>query len=362
MSGRLDSRSVSIRLAHADDWEQIAALFSQRDTRSWDVPATRWILNDLEPSRCLAWLALEGDRAVGFSSVFLRQLLWQGQAHQVGYWHNLYVDPDYRQCMLYPRLPWAMFAHFKTNPVAFLYAAVRRQDLVRAHLAIGFRKCGQWPVLMQLLRPFRLLAKHRGLGRAWQHAALPTDAAYGLWRWASGSSQTFEVRDEPLVQSGRLPAIVALLNQSTEEYIAQQWSEASFRERYRRTVDQAEYRLAWIENSTEIRAALIYRVAVRGDQIQVAVIMEIALNEDAQPELDGLLGHLSWRAHRENCELVLAFGGTNGSVASAYRRAGFRVSPEKYDLLLWPAQALTQYSWCADLRHWRFAFGDHDAF
>src|SRR5437867_2110681 len=78
--------------------------------RVWDESSIRWYLHDLDPDRCLAWLGPAGGKAVAISSIFLRGLRGPAGPLRTGYWANLFVAPDHRDLMLYPRLLRAMLA------------------------------------------------------------------------------------------------------------------------------------------------------------------------------------------------------------------------------------------------------------
>ena len=135
--------SIVIRQAQTADLGLIRGLLCERDNKAWCDEDMHWLFFSLQPDRCIAWLAIDGDRPVGFTSMFLRTLCLEDETIQAGYWTNLYIAPGYSQMMLYPRLPMTMFEWIRQQKYAFLYAAVRRQKVAQAHQAIGFAKCGE---------------------------------------------------------------------------------------------------------------------------------------------------------------------------------------------------------------------------
>jgi hypothetical protein len=138
--------ATAIRRAGPDDFPAIAHLLTQRDERTWDVPAVRWFVQELDPARCIGWIAWSGDRPIGLTSVYIRDLHVGTKLVRAAYWANLYIDPAFRDRMLYPRLPQAMFPELKAQAVRFTYAAVRRSDVAQAHRSIGFQPIGAWTV------------------------------------------------------------------------------------------------------------------------------------------------------------------------------------------------------------------------
>jgi len=147
--------ATTIRRATPADFAAVAHLLSMRDERAWDVESVRWFLQDFDPGRCMGWLAFAGERPIGLTTVYVRDLMIGAQAVHTAYWANLFIDPAYRDRMLYPRLPLAMFPELKAAGVRFTYAAVRRPDVARAHHAIGFTPIGAWTLRLKPLRPLR---------------------------------------------------------------------------------------------------------------------------------------------------------------------------------------------------------------
>ena len=83
-----------IRPLTADDLLIVRRLLSERDGRDWDAESTRWFVEGLDPERCRAWAAFDGEKPVGLTTAFLRKLTIDGQQQRVAYWANLYVDPE----------------------------------------------------------------------------------------------------------------------------------------------------------------------------------------------------------------------------------------------------------------------------
>ena len=78
--------------------------------------------------------------------MLLRELNVDGEKLRAGYWANLYIHPEYRQFLLYPRLTRAMTGALQNNDLAILYTAVRDLQVASAHVKLGFSKVGEFAV------------------------------------------------------------------------------------------------------------------------------------------------------------------------------------------------------------------------
>ena len=363
-------KTATIRQATPADLPAARQLLSQRDQRQWDEPSANWFLCGLKPERCLAWMAFDGAKPVGLSSMYVRTLRVNTTDFRVGYWANLYIHPEYRDLMLYPRLPMAMNQGLKAAGLRFLYANVRQRDVAETHLRIGFGRIGRMNVLFKPLRPGRLIAKHKKLGNAAIALAKPMDALYAGARAALKPRAPRDVQIDVLqLQSPHTERIVQLLNNRADSFndrgqkgIAQQWTAASFIERYRQTREGGRYILLGIRRANSFVGALTFRVAERGSGIRAGVIMDAV----TQPGDEACLIPALYEAERQlkllDGDVMLFLDGLGPKLHSLMRRSGYRVSPETYDLLVWPKATLTQELVLADLANWQFSFGDHDAF
>lgn len=353
-------RTATIRQATAADLPAARVLLSLRDEREWDQASTNWFLCDLDPQRCLAWMAFAGDEPVGFSSMYVRTLDVQGDVKRVGYWANLYVHPAFRDQMLYPRLPMTMGQGLKPAGLAFLYAAVRQRDVAATHLRIGFGFIARLNVLLKPLRPARLIAKHKKLGALAQRLAWPVDVlfrAYLAIRKPRGDQDGMvSVID---LGSDDVGAAVALLNAQGGGCIAQQWTVEAFRERFRRTREGGRYTLLGVKKNAQLVACVLWRMAERGEAIRAGVIMAAAGEPSS---IAPALARAEQEAFSHGAELMLMMDGGGDDLSAFFRRVGYRTSPETYDLLIWPKAALTADPRLAEADRWRLCFADHDAF
>ena len=357
------ARSITIRQATAEDLDAIRELLSRRDDRQWDEAATSWFLFDLDPEKCLAWLAMDDDTPVGLSSIFLRELSWKGASHRVAYWANLYIRPDYRDLMLYPRLPMAMFGPLRQNEVEFLYGAVRLREVARAHVGIGFAKLGEIPVLFKPLRPGRLLAKYKQWGQVMAHVSAPGDAVFAALQGVRRPRAVAGVQIEEISPGAEdIGTVVALLNESGGERVRQVWADGAFRYRYRQTREGGRYLILLAQQDGGPVAVLVFRYAERDNQVRACVVMDVAMKPGAEDSATLILAEAERRAYRAGCELMLFLSGLGADIEGVFRSTGYRMSPEIYDLLVWPKTALAPRSSEADSANWRLTFGDHDAF
>lgn len=356
---------AKIRQLGPGDFGHVRSMLSQRDGHAWQEDSTSWFLHGLNPERCLAWGAFVGDKPVGLTSIFLRTLVVAGGTERVAYWANLYVDPDYRDQMLYPRLPMTMLAALKPLGIDMLYAPVRLPQLTKAHLALGFAKIGVMEVLVRPLRPARFICKYKRLGWA-RPLAGPVDAAFGVLlamksaRAAPGTRLTggpFESSSPAMVD-----AVAELLAQRSVGRITQQWSAQLLQQRYSQTREGGSYHLATAWRGEELLAAAIYRFAERGDGIRVGVLMDFAFRRDADAAAAAVLRTVEKATLAAGGELLLYLDGLSDDNRQLLQRRGFRSSPEKYEFLVWPKKLATAEARFGNWDRWDFSFRDHDAF
>lgn len=359
MSQNISVAPTSIHPLTDADLDVVQTLLSNRDGRAWSEDSTRWFVHGLDPQRCRAWAAFSGEVPIGLTTVFLRDLADRGAVRRFAYWANLYVDPLYRDRMLYPRLPLKMLQDLKHADVEGLYGAVRLPQLAKAHLGLGFTNLGRMEVLVCPLRPARFLAKYKHLGVAAQWFAAPADAVY---RAASrltdrGIPSEVEVDDSEAFHAP-LDEFAELKLSRVSDRIVQRCSVELLRERYRQTREGGAYRIVSARRRGELTAAAAYRVAERGDGIRVGVIMDLIFRERA----DGLaiLRTIYRSSYDAGCELLLCLDGPGSPDRNLLKAAGFRPSPEVYEFLLWPKSAVVDAN--NDWNRWSFSFADHDAF
>lgn len=353
---------AQIRAATRDDLPAIRDLLSRRDERRWDDASTAWFVMDLDPARCLTWIAFAGERPVGLSMMYVRELRGPTRSHRAGYWANLYIDPGYRDRLLYPRLPLLMFQEAKARGLAFVYTAVRLRDLADAHTRIGFVKLGGMPVLAKPLRPARLLGKYRGW--PWLAAvSAPLDAIYGLGLAASWAGAARDLRVEPIdPASAELDSLGARLREFSGGRVAQDWSPESFAYRYRQTREGGSYRVLAIRRGDRLAGGLVLRTAERGAGIRAGVIMDVIVPAQDVPAIRAALTHAEREAHAAGCEVMMFLSGLGPEMDSVLRGLGYRRTHEEYELMLWPKGALEGHAGLGDPASWSYSLRDHDAF
>ncbi|WP_428308299.1 GNAT family N-acetyltransferase [Lacipirellula sp.] len=356
---------AKIRPLGPEDIGHVRAMLAKRDGHAWDERSTAWFLHGLDPQRCMAWGAFVGDKPVGLTSMFLRTLSVNGGTERVAYWANLYVDPDYRDQMLYPRLPMTMLTSLKSLGIEMLYAPVRLPQLTKAHLGLGFAKVGAMEVLVRPLRPARFICKYKRIGWA-RPLAGPVDAAFGavLALTAARPVAGTRIDDGSIEQRPveQLEAVAALIGERSAGRIAQLWSAELLQQRYGQTREGGSYRLATAWRGDTLQAAAIYRFAERGDGIQVGVLMDFAFREGAEADGAAVLRAVEKATLAAGGELLLYLDGLGDANRQLLKRRGFRSSPENYEFLVWPKKLATAEARFGDWDRWAFSFRDHDAF
>lgn len=365
-------KKVEIRRATAEDFATIRDLLSIRDGKAWDLDDLRWVLCDMRKDACVAWLAFANGEPVGFTNLYLRELHWKNQSHCVGYWANLFVHPDHGNLMLYPRLPQAMFAWADAAGIAMIYASVRRSNVARAHVAIGFHKCGELPVFVKPIRPFRALVRHKVQGSLWgglaAQLAKPLDCVFSTFqRLKTGmmSQSAMPVR-LPFSEESLNEALANLLNACCDSFIAQRWSAELICQRYKQSA-HGEHYFAVIDmqedtQENECNAAIIYRTQTLENGMHACVLLEAVARQGADQSLRQLLARVTECARQQGCEMLLSLITGDQPTQTVLNRSGFWGISESYQVLVWPKQTPHRLPWCAEIENWRFALGDHDAF
>src|SRR5690606_24164775 len=100
--------ATQIREAGPGDLPKLAALLGVRDGLAGPHPGAARVLLGLDPTRIRVWVACDGEELVAVSCAELHRLQVGGEVIDAGYWTNLYIREDYREQLLYPRLPQAM--------------------------------------------------------------------------------------------------------------------------------------------------------------------------------------------------------------------------------------------------------------
>jgi hypothetical protein len=354
--------STIIRPAGIGDLPAIRDLLSMRDSRQWDDVSTRWFMRGLDPELCLGWLALAGDRPVAFCNVYLRELRCGQESLRAGYWANLFIDSAYRDRLLYPRLPMAILADAPRHRLSFIYMSVRLPELATAHTRLGVVKLGKMRVLAKPLRPTRLLAKHYRLPIP-SGLADPADGLYGAWLELTRGRAPVGLTVEEVDPGGStVEAVVHRLVESSRDRIADRWTPESFRLRYRQTREGTRYFMLVTRSGDEVIGAVIFRLAERDAGIQAGVVMDVVVLPGREKAIVPSLLEAERRARAAGADLMIFLDGLGPGVSGAMRSIGYLGTPEAYELMVWPKQALAEHPLLADAALWRMGFGDHDAF
>lgn len=354
--------AVVLREAVPADVAAAARLFEARDGREFPHPAVADTVCGFDRTRCLAILAWDGDRPVGMSMVYPRRVRAPRGEAQVGYWGNLFVHPDYRRAMVYPRLPLAMFRAARAAGCDYVLTATRRRESSGVHLQLGCRQIGELPVLMKPLRPAALLAQRKGVKLA---AGLPGRAADGLFgALARLYTLPDELRggtEELAWTSPELDQIAALLSGDAAARAHQPWSAPGLRDRYRGNLEGDPYTCLVAREQGRVVAAAIVRRADRGGT-PAGVIMDLVAAPGHEAAVRRVLAHAERMAVAEGAAVMLHLDGLAGPVRRQLTRLGYLRSPELYQLLVWPADVTPADPALLDPTRFRFPFADHDAF
>ncbi len=125
--------------------------------------------------------------------------------------------------------------------------------------------------------------------------------------------------------------------------------------------DGAEYRVLCVRALDEVRAAIVYRTAVRSNDIRALAIMELGCRDGNQDALRVGLAELETRAINLNCEVILCLS-SERTIQTLLRRSGYFRSNETYVLVKKSTHPQAAGLVADNLDDWYFTFSDHDAF
>ncbi|MFP8878452.1 MAG: GNAT family N-acetyltransferase [Myxococcota bacterium] len=359
---------VSVREATSADLPAVTRLLCRRDGRQHDPTAVHNILFGLQPERLLAWVAWADDEPVGLTSLYVRTLRFDSHTgmgggkveKKAGYWAHLFVDEDYRRLMIFPRLMIAMVRGAKSGGLELLYTITRQPKLAEACGKFGFALVARQTALIRPLRPLALVAKQFGMPAALTSVAAPVDALYGAFasRVANSEISVGELESS----SPDCGAIVEMLNAMGEGLISQKWTLDQFRRRFSGTIDSYPYTLLVARRGGDPVAAMISRMAERGNGIRVGVILEACWYPDEAAAAAVLLQHAQRRAYQSGAEVMLTMDSLGEGTGSLVAPLPYRSTSELHHLLVWDSGGAPADGFGADPKHWRFAYSDHDAF
>jgi hypothetical protein len=359
---------AKVREATPADLPGIARLLGIRDGLPGPHPGAARALLELDPDRIRAWVAVdperEGDDAiVGLTCAELHRLQVGDRVIAAGYWTNLYIREDYRDQLLYPRLPQAMLRALKKSGVERVYLAIRRLEVAEGHLRIGFREIDRLVVRLKPLRPLSLLGKHVGAPGALVRSAAIIDRVAGLplrllTRRPRGLGRPIEALHwpadaEPLAQ---------LLSTARADRVTRRWDPETLVARFQPAADGQAYTLLGLRRGTTLVGAVVTRVSTREGGLQVGVILELVARDDDPRSLMRLLDAAERGLYARGVEGVVALDALGPAISQALKRSGYVETPERYVLMIAPKRDLADDDPLLDASAWRFPLSDHDAF
>lgn len=359
------STGTTVRAATPADMPHVVKLISARDHQTRDPRVVADYLWNLDHDCTRAWIAYVGGAPVGLTMLYLRHMNWpksDGAAltNLAGYWAHLYVAPEYRKQMIYPQLVLAMLRGMNAAGLSTIFTATRQPQVAEGHQKLGFALVGKLPLRLRPLRPFQLLAKHKGFA-ALAPLCAPLDALYGLVRRRPHPHVHIA---EVSVDSPQVDRIVELLNDRANTQVHQQWTADQFRRRYRTTLDGTNYRITAVSHGSALVAAVVMTLVERGNRIRAGVLLEVVANSTAtRDQIESLLADAEQFARSSSAELMLSLPGSLELEQLAGSLGGYLENrSELYHMLVYPKTMAQPPHLAADLANWIFTFGDHDAF
>lgn len=353
---------ISIRQAVPADVSRIAEMMRNVSAREHSVDSVQTMTANFAPGEFHAWLAEAGDEAVGLTMLEPCILEHRGAQTKAGYWRYLWVGPDQRKTGLYPRLVFTMIAAAASAGIDLVYGAIRRPDVAAGHLALGMQKVGDIPVFVKPLNPATLFAKFHRLGSLATGLSAVPDFVYrqflSVKHLAAGAG--YVITDVPAAQAD-LQAVIPALREKYAPDLQRPLTEQYFLKRYRTNSDGNEYRVLGVHGSSEMQAAIVHRTAVRGNDIQALVILEMGCRGGSQDALRLGLLELEKRALDLRCEAILCLCSAR-AIQQLLSECGYFKSNETYVLMKKPTRAEKGGLVTNNLDDWYFTFSDHDAF
>lgn len=353
----------TIRRAVQSDLPALTELMREADERPYTDDDVRWILRDLDESKFVAWIAHVEETPCGITMLQRVPLRWRHHDYRAGFWVNLYVRPSMRQTRLFPRLVMQMFREAAGLRFDLIYAATRRQQVADANLALGMSQVGRLTLFGKLLRPGRLMRKHRGWGW-WSRLPL------GLADFLFTTSLRLRLRQisqftRPLdlcADQIALEAILAQRNHESSHSVFTPYESTSFQERYQRGPDGGSYSIIGSIRHDGKASVLIWRLAERGANIRAAIVMDV-IGADTDPQaVSNLFQVMHQVALDSGAEVVLALPGWDPRAVDLLRSLGYLKMPEVYTVMVRRMTNLSDDFPLNDISRWRYTFADNDAF
>lgn len=355
--------AATIREADARDLPQLAALLGVRDGLPGPHPGATRALLGLDPARIRVWVAVDDTAIVGMTCAELHALQIGDSVIDAGYWTNLYIREDYRDQLLYPRLPQAMLRDLKKSGITRVYLAIRRLDVAAGHLRIGFREIDRLSVRIKPLRPLSLVSKHFGLPRPLVRVAGVVDRAAGLplrvagWHPWSGVGEIV-----PLSLPSDGPAIAELLRDVRPLSVSRRWDLDTLVARFEPAADGETYHWLGRWHRGSLLGVAAFRVTTREAGLRIGVLMELAARGETFATVTPLLRGAEAALRDRGVDAVLVLDALGPSVADALKYAGYFETNERYVLMVAPKRSIADDDPILDAKAWRFPLSDHDAF
>ena len=354
--------ALTLRELTPADLDTVVDLLRTRDGRPHEREDVAQVVQGLEPTRLRAWGAFVDGEPAGLTTFYLRRLRgWSAEPVTAGYWGHLYVLPEHRRLMVYPLLIRSMLQGGRDAGCDLIFTATRQPEVAEGHQRLGFQLIGRLPVRFRPLRPFRLLARQRRLGGAAERLAGLGDALYRPFvsRPLSGGGTPCR-RIDPA--SPEVEPVVELMNATRQGRVSQVWSAESFRRRCAGTIDGAAYTVLAAGDGDAPRAAVVYCEVTRGENVRAGVLLEVVSRPGDEPAALALTREAERRLLAAGCDVVLHLDGRGSALDERIARAGYRVAPHEYHMLIWSPDERWKEDRRSDLSNWWFAFSDHDAF
>jgi hypothetical protein len=356
--------SVRIKVASAADADTVYAMLCERDNRTHDRSAVLNYLADLDPGRVCVWLAERGGECLGINAIYLRSLRTADGPLAAGYWAHLYVRPEARKLMIYPRFVLDMMRWSRDAGLRLVYTGSRQQHVAAAHLRLGFHSLATFPVLLQPLRPATLVASRKAA--AYPFAVAAARACDDLFRGVCRMLPRITAGQAPagpIAATAVAPATVAAFCDPDATKIRTDWTKESWRQRFSGTIEGDPYTCFVVPSSERPEAGVMMRVAERGTPpVRVGVLMDIFDRTPDRRHLRPLLCRVAQAADAAGCAGVIAVDQIPHDIATAIRSAGYWKTSERYAIVAKATGSESLPPQLADASAWQFNFGEHDAF
>ncbi len=344
-------------------------LLSQRDGCDLEPEHVGRALFGFDEAYCVTWLAEVGGAPAASTALYLRTLCVPGRSEQpsIGYWAHLFVLPEYRKLMLYPQLVFAMRKAMAELGLDMIITATRRPAVVEGHLKLGFKGVCSWRVLVKPLKPFALLAKHKGI----KVASLVAPAGDALWSAGQSiltrggeSGVELQTLDAASIQhdADLLDQLCELLADSAGQRAATDWTPDLLRIRLDGCVDGEPYTAFLAKRDGVLVGVAMCRLATRGNNIRTGVILELAARDDDRDVLRSLATASERELAKRGAEAMLWLDGAGEGTSDVLRGMGYRVAADEMYRFIAFDPSKTDEPLPSGAPAWRFTFLDHDAF